>query len=135
MGIFALGRMEFADLFPEYEEGSRKVLIEAKTFLAYQRQLVNLGIQEGRLRRQAEKDLAALQALQQPRIQATEARLNQAARLYINAVHQNRQEQFDPKALGFEFTLEQIELRAQQVGRLNQTPMPPMGLDTVFPAL
>jgi len=25
MGIYALGRMEFADLFPEYEEGSRKV--------------------------------------------------------------------------------------------------------------
>src|SRR5215471_5252297 len=50
MGIFAIGRMEFAGLFPEYEEGSRKVLIEAKTFLAYQRQLVNLGIQEGRLR-------------------------------------------------------------------------------------
>ena len=135
MGIFALGRMEFADLFPEYDEGSRKILIEAKTFLAYQRQLANLSIQEGRLRRQAEKDLAALQALQQPRIQATQARLNETARLYINAVHQNRQEQFDPKALGFEFTLEQIELRAQQVGRLNQTPMPPMGLDTVFPAL
>jgi hypothetical protein len=66
MGIYALGRLEFADLFPEYDEESRKVLIEAKTFLAYQRQLVNLGIQEGRLRRQAEKDLAALQALQHP---------------------------------------------------------------------
>jgi hypothetical protein len=115
MGIFALGRMEFGDLFPEYDQDSRKVLIEAKTFLAYQRQLVNLGVQEGRLRRQAEKDLAALQALQQPRLQASEARLNQAAKLYINAVHSGRQEQFDPEALGFEFTSDQIELRAIEI--------------------
>jgi hypothetical protein len=112
MGIYALGRMEFADLFPEYDEGSRKILIEAKTFLAYQRQFANLSIQEGRLRRQAEKDLAALRALQQPRLQKAQARLDEAARLYINAVHQNRQEEYDPEALGFEFTLEQIEVRA-----------------------
>jgi len=112
MGIYALGRMEFADLFPEYDQDSLKILIEARTYLAYQRQLNNLSIQEGRLRRQAEKDLAALQALQQPRIQATQARLNEAARLYISAVHQNRQEEYDPKALGFEFTMAQIELRA-----------------------
>ena len=112
MGIYALGRLEFADLFPDYDEASRKILIDAKVFLAYQRELVNLGIQEGRLRRQAEKDLAALQALQQPRIQATQARLNQAARLYINAVRTNRQQEYDSEALGFEFTIEQIELRA-----------------------
>jgi hypothetical protein len=115
MGLYALGRMEFADLFPEYDEGSRKILIEAKTFLAYQRQFVNLGIQEGRLRRQAEKDLAALQALQQPRLQKAQARLDEAARLYINAVHQNRQKEYDPEALGFEFTLEQIEVRAIEI--------------------
>jgi hypothetical protein len=112
MGIFALGRMEFADLFPDYDEGSRKILIEAKTFLAYQRQFANLSIQEGRLRRQAEKDLAVLQALQQPRLQKAQARLNEAAQLYINAVHTNRQEEYDPEALGFEFTIAQIELRA-----------------------
>ena len=115
MGIFALGRMEFAELFPEYDQDSRKVLIEAKTYLAYQRQFNNLSIQEGRLRRQADKDLAALQALQQPRIQATQARLNEAAGAYILAVRCNQQEKFDPEALGFEFTREQIELRAQQV--------------------
>lgn len=38
------------------------MLIDAEVFLAYQRHLVNLGIQEGRLRRQAEKDLAVLRA-------------------------------------------------------------------------
>ena len=115
MGIFAFGRMEFADLFPEYEEASRKILIEAKTFLAYQRQLVNLGVQEGRLRRQADKDLATLEALQEPRLQKAQASLNEAARLYINAVHTGRQEEFDPEELGFEFTLEQIEVRAIEI--------------------
>jgi hypothetical protein len=99
-------------LFPDHEEGARKILIDAKVFLAYQRQLVNLGIQEGRLCRQAEKDLAALRALQEPRIKATQARLDEAAKLYINAVHTNRQEEYDPEALGFEFTIEQIEVRA-----------------------
>jgi hypothetical protein len=112
LAIFALGRVEFAELFPGQEEGVRKQLIEVKTYLAYQRQLVNLGVQEGRLRRQAEKDLAALQALQQPRLLKIRARLNEAAKLYIGAARSGRQEEFDPEALGFEFTLEQIELRA-----------------------
>ena len=112
MGIYALGRLEFADLFPDHEEGARKILIDAKVFLAYRRQLVSLGIQEGRLRRQAEKALAALKALQQPRIQASQASLNEAAKLYINAVRSGRQQEYDPEALGFEFTIEQIELRA-----------------------
>jgi hypothetical protein len=66
LAIFALGRMEVAELFPDQEEAVPKRLIDAKVFLAYQRQLVNLGVQEGRLRRQAEKDLAALQALEHP---------------------------------------------------------------------
>jgi hypothetical protein len=112
MGIFALGRLEFGELFPDYEEGSRKILIEAKIYLAYQRQLANLSIQEGRLRRQAEKDLAALQALQQPRLLRARASLNEAAKLYIGAVRSGRQEEFDPEALGFEFTIEQIEMQA-----------------------
>jgi hypothetical protein len=112
MGIFALGRLELAGLFPDQEEGVRKQLIEVKTFLAYQRQIVNLGVQEGRLRRQAEKDLAALEALQQPRLLLARSRLNEAAQAYIVAVRRNQHELFDPEALGFEFSIEQIELRA-----------------------
>jgi hypothetical protein len=112
MAIFAVGQLEFADLFPGEEEDVRKRLIEAKTFLAYQRQLVNLGVQEGRLRRQAEKDRTALEALQQPRLLRARSDLNDAAQAYIAAVRGNQNEHFDPAALGFEFTLEQIELRA-----------------------
>ncbi|HZQ50808.1 MAG TPA: hypothetical protein VFB14_08810, partial [Bryobacteraceae bacterium] len=51
-GIYALGRLELANLFPDEEESVRKQLIEAKIFLTYQRQLNNLSVQENRLRRQ-----------------------------------------------------------------------------------
>ena len=71
--------MEFAELFSEQEEGIRKQLIEAKIYLAYQRQFANLSIQESRLRRQAEKDLAALQNLQEVRRLETRRRLKHAA--------------------------------------------------------
>jgi len=111
-GIYALGRLEFAELFPGQEEGVRKQLIEAKIYLAYQRQLANLSVQEGRLRRHAEKDSAALQELQEARRLETLSRLNEAARAYILAVRRNQREQFDPQALGFEFTIGQIEARA-----------------------
>ena len=56
MGIYALGRIEFAELFANEDEAVRKHLIEAKIFLVYQRQLNNLSIQEGRLRRQRENE-------------------------------------------------------------------------------
>jgi hypothetical protein len=112
MGIYALGRLEFADLFPDQEEGVRKQLIEARIYLADQRQFANLSIQENRLRRNAEKDLAALQDLQEARRLETLSRLNDAARAYILAVRRNQHEQFDPETLGFEFTIKQIEVRA-----------------------
>ena len=116
-GIYALGRLEFAELFPQEPEPVRKQLIEAKIFLAYQRQLNNLSIQENRLRRQHEKDLAALKELQDNRKRERKARLDKAAWKYIIAVHEDRQEEFDPAALGFEFSLAEIELRAMDLDK------------------
>jgi hypothetical protein len=115
MGIYAVGRLEFAELFANEDEAVRKHLIEAKVFLAYQRQLNNLSIQENRLRRQREKDIAALRQLQQERQRQAGALLDKAARLYIQAVHQQRHEEFDPAAFGFEFSITEIELRAMQL--------------------
>ena len=74
MGIYALGRLEFAELFPKEDEAVRNQLIEAKIFLSYQRQLNNLSIQENRLRRQREKDTAGLKELQEQRRRRTKAR-------------------------------------------------------------
>jgi hypothetical protein len=112
MGIYALGRLEFAELFPKEEEAVRRQLIEAKIFLAYQRQLNNLSIQENRLRRQREKDTASLRELQENRKRQIKARLDEAARQYIHAVQEERHEEWEPENFGFEFTMEQVEVRA-----------------------
>jgi hypothetical protein len=115
MGIYAVGRLEFAELFPKEDEAVRKHLIEAKVFLSYQRQLNNLSIQENRLRRQREKDTAALRELQEKRKRQRQARLDEAAREYIVAVHEERNDVFEPAELGFEFSLEEIEVRAIEI--------------------
>ena len=127
-GIYALGRLEFASLFPDEDETVRRQLIEAKIFLAYKKDLSNLNLQEARLRRQREKDGARLKEVQALRRQQEEAaaqpRLDQDAKLYIQTVHEGKSEEWEPEraiaspegmSLGFEFTIEQIEMRALQI--------------------
>ncbi len=111
-GIYAIGRLELAELFPNEEESVRRQLIEAKIFLTYQRQLNNLSIQENRLRRQREKDTAALQELQATRQRQESARLDQAARQYIKAFRENRNEQWNPAEFGFDFSTDEIKRHA-----------------------
>jgi len=116
MSLFALGRLEFAALYPEQQDPAVcQALIEAKIYLAYERQLRNLGIQESRLRRQYEKDVAALEELQTLRRRERQKQLDSAARDYIVAVQENSSDDFDPAALGFEFSMEEIEVRAMEL--------------------
>jgi hypothetical protein len=112
MGIYAVGRLEFAGSFPNEEEAIRKHLIEAQVFLAHQRQLNNLSIQESRLRRQRDKDIAAIRELQDNRKQRTKARLDSAARQYLRSIQEQPQKEFDPAAFGFEFLLAEIQRHA-----------------------
>ena len=86
MGIYALGRLEFASEFAKEDEAVRKHLIEAKIFLTYRKDLNNLSIQEGRLRRQREKDTAAFRQLQENRKRRKQGRLDKAARRPFGAV-------------------------------------------------
>ncbi|MBV8808952.1 MAG: hypothetical protein JO033_09780, partial [Acidobacteriaceae bacterium] len=104
MGIYAIGRLEFASEFANEDQAVRKHLIEAKVFLAYRKDLNNLSIQESRLRRQRERDTETLKELQHQRAQAAKARLNKAAQLYIEAVKENRNGDFDLGQFGFEFS-------------------------------
>ena len=115
MGIYALARFEFAELFPNESETVRHALIDAKTFLVYQRPLNNLSVQENRLRRQREKDTETLRKMQTNRQDEETMRLNKAARLYIEAVDEERHDVFDLGAFGFEFSMEQIEGRALDI--------------------
>jgi hypothetical protein len=111
-GIYALGRLEFAAEFPNEEPEVRKHLIETRIFVAYQRQLNNLSIQESRLRRQREKDTDALRQLQEKRARERKTLLDKAARHYIAAVHEGTNHTWKPEENGFEFSIAEVELRA-----------------------
>lgn len=121
-GIYALGRLEFAALFDDDDPAVCASLIEAKTFLVYQRQLNNLSVQEARLRRQMEKDREKLQSLQKgtetseksnhPEVQSVSKarrryRLMLAATQYKRCLENNLP--FNPNEFGFEFSKEEIE--------------------------
>jgi hypothetical protein len=73
MAIYAQGRIECADEFEEQDAAVRSALIEAQIYLAYEKQIRNLHLQEARLVRRREKETAELRRLQQERI-AKEAR-------------------------------------------------------------
>ena len=65
-GIYALGHAELADQFSPLE-------LELQTYLKYERQLKNLSLQESRLRRMRDKDIAELRAIQTTRQEKEEA--------------------------------------------------------------
>ncbi len=59
----------------------------------------------------------ALRELQAIRHQAEQARLEDAAWQFIAAVQEGSDDDFDPEALGFEFSLGQIEVRAMELDK------------------
>ncbi|HEX4166687.1 MAG TPA: hypothetical protein VHZ55_14560 [Bryobacteraceae bacterium] len=115
-GIYALGRLEFASLFPEFDEAERNVLLNAHIFRTYKRELSNLTLQESRLRRQLEKDTLQLEALQQQRAEHKQAVIRHLTLQYRQA--QETDLPFIPAAFGFEFSLEEIEQRVLDETRL-----------------
>ncbi len=72
MAIFAKGRIEFANLFDEHELAARPHLMDAHTFLVYEKQIRNLQLQEARLVRRRERETTELRKLQDDRIQNAE---------------------------------------------------------------
>lgn len=120
MAIFAHGRIQFADQFADREPALQSCLIEMHTFLHYEKQLRNLQIQEGRLRRQREKDSAELRQLQQDRRSREKQDFQMVAGLYVAAKKDGKP--FDPAQYGFEFSIADIEnylegIRAAQATR------------------
>jgi hypothetical protein len=69
MGIYAVARLNFKDMFEQEEPAVREALIQAHTFITHQKEINNLSIQELRLRRHYQKDLAELKELQTLRAQ------------------------------------------------------------------
>ncbi|HTU48070.1 MAG TPA: hypothetical protein VMF91_23625 [Bryobacteraceae bacterium] len=105
--IYAQGRIQFANQFDEHEPGLRPALIELHTALAFEKQLRNLHLQEARLHRRREKDLAELRQAQSDRQNRDTQTLETAYRLYTQAKRDNKP--FNPAELGFEFSIADIE--------------------------
>jgi hypothetical protein len=105
--IYALGQLEFAEKFSIEAGPVAAGLIQAHTFLAYQKQFNNLAIQESRLCRSFEKEMAELKQLQAERIDRDRRELDEAARLYLAAKQESKP--FDPAEFGFEFSTQDIE--------------------------
>lgn len=114
-GLYAMGHIEFAPLFANEPESLRSSLIKTQIYLTYQRQLNNLALQENRLRRSFEKDVAALAELQEVRKRVRNQKLDSAARAYIQAVDEGTKADWSKEPFGFEFSMEEIESRAADI--------------------
>ena len=117
MAIFAQGYIQFADQFDKEDPAARRGLIELHTFLHYEKQLRNLQLQEARLQRRREKDSIELRQLQKDRNQREKTELQNAAKLYLAAKHD--QQPFDPADRGFEFSIADIETYLSDVRAVN----------------
>jgi hypothetical protein len=107
MALFTKGRLEFADLFQDQANVDRSVMLEMHTMLTYEKQFKNLQLQESRLARRREKEMAELRSLQQARKMKEAAALDSATRAYLLARHRNQP--FDLAALGFEFSKQRFD--------------------------
>ncbi|HEX4166844.1 MAG TPA: hypothetical protein VHZ55_15365 [Bryobacteraceae bacterium] len=105
MAIYARGRTEQTN--PDAKSG----FTDLDTFLKYEKQLRNLQLQESRLRRHREKDLAELKALQEARIAEEKLLLKDAAMLYTAAKHDGKS--WDPADHGFDFSLDDVKAYIQ----------------------
>jgi hypothetical protein len=102
-GIYAVGRRKLADQFAdEPDVFKREDLLTAEIFLTYRKDLSNLALQERRLRSQRKADIAELQQLQQERIQKRLDSIEHARTTVDRCAVLKRE--FDPPALGFDFT-------------------------------
>jgi len=100
--IFTKGRIEFAELFNEQDLAARPHLIDAHTFIVYEKQIRNLQLQEARLARRREKEIAELRKLQADRAEAP--------------IQKQPQEM---PANGFVFSTPQIEPSVDQFGEID----------------
>jgi len=108
-GIYAVGRRQLAQEFSdEADPAVRAAMIEAQIFITFRKDLSNIALQEARLRRQRNADLAELKSLQKEHIEHATSEMEKAVARY-RAVQQAGRAPFDPSLFGFEFSIEEIE--------------------------
>ena len=110
-GIYAVGRRQLAEQFAdESDPAVRAAMIEAQVFITFRKDLSNLALQESRLRRQRDADLAELKSAQKQRMEDANSELARAVDRYRTVTKCGRVA-FDPTLFGFEFSMQQIEDR------------------------
>jgi hypothetical protein len=121
--IYARGCTEFAAEVSDLDPRSRSASLHMRTYLAYERQLRNLNLQEMRLHRLREKLIAEIKQLQKEREQKEKDDLAIAAKLYVAAKHDRKP--FDPSDYGFEFSTADVEayLHGQRAAFLTEKAM------------
>jgi hypothetical protein len=125
-GILALGHLEFSNSLEEYDAGLRPGMIEVKTFLKYERQLRNLQLQEARLSRRREKEIAELHTLQLERRRKEDEDRKNTEQAAASAKASAGSGLLDPQRNGFEFSTREIEALAP--GGLDGIPAVPKAL-------
>ena len=119
--IFAQGHIEFADSFNDHTPELRPGMIELQTYMKYEKQLRNLQLQESRLARRREKELAELRQLQQERRSAEAEALETAANRYLAA--KSTGQPFEPSENGFVFSTTQIEEHLDRIQSRKRAPL------------
>jgi hypothetical protein len=107
MALVTLIKNEWIARDPIYAAPARSILTEMKIRREHAKEFRNLAIQEARLARRREKEMAELLRLQQARKAKEAEALAQAAKARLLAAHQNKP--FDLASLGFEFSTQQFE--------------------------
>jgi hypothetical protein len=121
--VFAKGRLEFAELFADADPAQRAAFIDLHTFEVHYKTLHNLQIQDARLGRRLDKEIAELRALQQARREQAQKDLVEAASCYLAA--KKAGEIWTPEENGFEITTSAIlKFLAENPGFFG-TPRPP----------
>lgn len=106
-GIYAIGRRQLAEAFSdESDPNIRAVMIDAQIFLTHGKDLSNLALQESRLRRRYQADLAELKQMQRERTATAAAQMPEAVQYAEWA--ERREVDFHPAPFGFEFSCEQV---------------------------
>jgi hypothetical protein len=121
--LYFKGSTEFAAQVAELDPRLRSTMLRMRTYLAYERQLRNLNLQEMRLHRLREKLIAEIKQLQKEREQKERDDLSIAAKLYVAARHDRQP--FDPAKFGFEFSTQDVEafLHGQRASFLTEKAM------------
>ena len=109
--LYARGFAEFKEMFEDEPEDQRSLLIVGEIMTRYRKDFANLMIQEQRLARRACQEEEELKAMQRKREAEFEEQLALATQFYLAAKKENKP--FDPSELGFEFSIEDLELHAE----------------------